>query len=258
MIVALCQSHRINSYSFISRCIETEGSKLVFDGFRVNTKRSTQLLSVRRHSHSESDTGDFGRRQEDIRTRNSTISAFVDSWGDFEAPKSPNDISSNENRVPSSGNNDRSSRRQPWSNTPQKPRLDLGRSSSYGSRPFDSKASQLETSEDKINMRLLESSGFIHLYGLNPVLSALTANRRDLESNHKDADSSMKSRPETQLTPYLFVQEKLLSKRSVGKANISHRILELANIRKIPVAIVDKGGFASLKARLSFFLKNSY
>jgi hypothetical protein len=225
MIVIFIRSYRFSSCFFLSRHAS------ILDRVNMNIIRSGDLLSFSRHSHSGFDTDDFGRqirRQDETHNRNDNSPS---SW--------------QENKSLHIGETDRIIQRS-WSRKPQNGRMDYPNSSkSSAFRPFDTKANRLEVTDDKINMRSFESAGLVHLYGLNPVLSALTANIRDFQAkqNHADAGSMKAHRPETQLTPYLFVQEKFLSKRSPGKSNISHRILDLANSRQIPVATVDKGGF---------------
>jgi 21S rRNA (GM2251-2'-O)-methyltransferase len=103
-------------------------------------------------------------------------------------------------------------------------------------------------------MRALEGAGFVHLYGLASCVNALQANRRDftrpedlinideLEGEALALEMKQRARkPEAQYTPWLFVQDQSTSKRTVDKAKAADRIVELAEERGIPMAIVDKG-----------------
>jgi hypothetical protein len=103
-------------------------------------------------------------------------------------------------------------------------------------------------------MNGLEAAGFVHLYGLSSVLSALKAEHRDLTTSHEKSESrtdddeaetseesSSPPPPQSQFRPYLFVQEKTSSQRKGSKAEQEKQVLELAEKHGIPVAHVDKG-----------------
>ena len=117
-----------------------------------------------------------------------------------------------------------------------------------------------DAKDRKINLRALESAGFVHLYGLAPVINALKANRRDLSSvesiidlellEGEDLEHEMKQRerkPEAQFTPWLFIQENMkYGSNSRGgktgdKAVAAQEVEELAKQMGVPIAHVDKG-----------------
>jgi 21S rRNA (GM2251-2'-O)-methyltransferase len=125
--------------------------------------------------------------------------------------------------------------------------------SRYSSRDYNTNKQDDEL-DRKTNMRALEGAGFCHLYGLNPVLSALGANKRDfsrpaeidislLQGEALQAELAQRARkPEAQFSPHLFVQDsKRTSSRSNDKRQLEERVLELAQERGIPVVAVDKG-----------------
>lgn len=111
--------------------------------------------------------------------------------------------------------------------------------------------------ERKINMRALEGAGFVHLYGLAPVINALKVNRRDLENidsfvnlellEGEELEHEMNQRdrkPEAQFTPHLFVQENMKygsGGKTGDKAAAANEVEELAKKMNVPIAYVDKG-----------------
>lgn len=110
---------------------------------------------------------------------------------------------------------------------------------------------------NKINLKALDRAGYVHLFGLAPVLNALAANKRDMEeptlsglsigdeedSGEGGIDNKDAFKPEAQGKPWLFVQEEAQgrSSRSQTKAQAASEIEELANARGVPIAHVDKG-----------------
>ena len=108
-------------------------------------------------------------------------------------------------------------------------------------------------------MKALEGAGFVHLYGLAPVLNALHANRRDFERPEDRIDLDLldgeeldhelaqrERRPAAQFSPNLFVLEKEYNNagsrgRSGNKSRQAQRVKELAAERGLPMAPVDKG-----------------
>lgn len=122
-------------------------------------------------------------------------------------------------------------------------------------RRKDYRAVGQQNKERKINMNALTQAGFIHLYGLAPVLNALRANKRDfsraeelidlseLQGEALEHEMAQRSRkPEAQFSTWLFVQDsRTSSSRSSDKLMQAEKILALANERNIPVATVDKG-----------------
>jgi 21S rRNA (GM2251-2'-O)-methyltransferase len=110
-------------------------------------------------------------------------------------------------------------------------------------------------------MNALEGAGFVHLYGLSPVLNALHSNRRDLTNSRglpgarlsngddedlvdewqRNDDGGNDRKPEAQFRPWVFLQEKSRSGRDSEKAAQERAILKLAAERDVPVATVDKG-----------------
>ena len=109
----------------------------------------------------------------------------------------------------------------------------------------------------KENMKALEKAGFVHLYGLAPVINALTAKKRDLVSpdsyinldllEGEDLEHEMRQRdrkPEAQYSPWLFVQENYKhgsGGKTGDKAVTAEQVEELAKEDNVPVAYVDKG-----------------
>jgi 21S rRNA (GM2251-2'-O)-methyltransferase len=138
-----------------------------------------------------------------------------------------------------------------------------------------------DKSERSINMNALEGAGFVHLYGISSVLNALTADRRDLQTNlershegqddkvsdtwgndyNEDVDDAddddddefdtqgddralrkVPAKPKAQFRPFLFLQERSFeSGRRDSKASATQEILRLAKERQVSVEYVDKG-----------------
>eukprot|EP00980_Cylindrotheca_fusiformis_P025153 scaffold13207_cov143-Cylindrotheca_fusiformis.AAC.6 len=158
-------------------------------------------------------------------------------------------------------NNDwgRNNRRETSSTTSRIPR--------QRSRPYSFQRSSSQEEEDpmkqqqqqqyrSINMNGLEASGFVHLYGLASILSALQSERRDLITSEEKSEllsfdddeygassssSSPPPPPQAQFRPYLFLQDKTTSQRKGSKAEQEQKIIELAEQRGVPIAHVDKG-----------------
>ena len=132
----------------------------------------------------------------------------------------------------------------------------------------------------KINLRALEKAGFVHLYGLAPILNALHTNKRDFtnmedstrfdslkmdnnenhyneeeEENQYHEKLQRERKPEAKFTTHLFVQDSLANVSSGGsggggcaksfksydKTRAAMEIEVLAQERNIPIAYVDKG-----------------
>lgn len=112
--------------------------------------------------------------------------------------------------------------------------------------------SDKSAAEIKINMRALEMAGFVHLYGLSPVVNALTVNRRNMKDPTSEIDLDLldgedlehekrqrERKPEAQFSPYLFVQEG--QQKKGDKANMADEVEKLARDQGVPIAYVDKG-----------------
>ena len=102
-------------------------------------------------------------------------------------------------------------------------------------RSFDRSSSDRRPSspatppEAKINMRELESLGYSHLYGISPILNALSEGRRDFSPDDVLSEPEDPSIPEKTIpTTRLFVQESSVSSspssRSASKAAASESI----------------------------------
>ena len=114
-----------------------------------------------------------------------------------------------------------------------------------------------EAADMKTNLNALEKAGFVHLYGLAPVINALTAKKRNLVSpdtyidldllEGEDLEHEKRQRdrkPEAQFSPCLFVQEnmKFGAGGKIGdKAVTAKEVEQLASENNVPVAYVDKG-----------------
>jgi hypothetical protein len=154
-------------------------------------------------------------------------------------------------------------------------------SNSYPNNNRNSERRLADRPESKINMNAFDAADLVHLYGLSSVLNALIANKRNFKNqqinnndnnedynfnnvdndnynNEKDGDGNgystgskddddveivSKVKPEAQLRPWLFVQDKnpRTSSRANDKAQQADRVLRLAQQRNIPIAVVDKG-----------------
>jgi hypothetical protein len=115
-------------------------------------------------------------------------------------------------------------------------------------------------------------TGFIHLYGISPVLNALAASRRFhmlindedevnerlkeltngeelLTTDATNRNSIVERKPDAQFAPWLFIQEPQSTKttgtsstkRNASKVRATQEIVSLAKKRGIPMAYVDKG-----------------
>jgi hypothetical protein len=114
----------------------------------------------------------------------------------------------------------------------------------------------------KTNLKALDKAGFVHLYGLAPVINALSVKKRNLvspdtymdldllEGEDLEAENRQRERkPEAQYSPWLFVQEnmKFGAGGKIGdKAATAKEVEQLANDNNVPVAYVDKGVLNSL------------
>ncbi len=117
--------------------------------------------------------------------------------------------------------------------------------------------SSSDAQDRKINLRALEGAGYVHLYGLAPIINALKAKKRDFNNMEsvvnldllegEDLEHELKQRerkPEAQFTPWLFVQENMMngsSGKTGDKAAAAHEVELLAKDLEIPIAYVDKG-----------------
>lgn len=124
------------------------------------------------------------------------------------------------------------------------------RSERKSSDRFDGKFDRSVDKRDdpnRINMRVLESKGYLHLYGLAPVLNALSAAKRNFSPDFSvDVAVAEKNRAE----PRLFVQETTPSSsessRSGSKVRVEKAIKSLAASLSIPTTYLDKGILNSL------------
>jgi 21S rRNA (GM2251-2'-O)-methyltransferase len=142
-------------------------------------------------------------------------------------------------------------------------RYDSTSSSFRGDEGSDRSFGGNDEQRGRTNLRAVEEAGYVHLYGIAPILNALVANKRDYapvetiqeeeEGENQDEDeygdsalefdrkSPKDLKPEAKLTPYLFVQEQGDSKRDGSKQRAVNEIQEWADRRGVPVAFVDKG-----------------
>ena len=99
--------------------------------------------------------------------------------------------------------------------------------------------------EGKINMRALELAGYVHLYGLAPILNALSSDRRSLDvietPLQETEQTSAEISPEARLAPCLFIQDRVVDGRSGDKAAAAREIEDLAKRRGLAISYVDKG-----------------
>lgn len=135
-------------------------------------------------------------------------------------------------------------------------RRDSGNSGRTG-RDSQENEHDKNASDLKINLKALEKAGFVHLYGLAPVINALTMKKRDLVSSDsyvdlellegQDLQHEMRQRerkPEAQYTPWLFIQENMKfgsGGKTGDKAVMAKQVEMLAKESNVPVAYVDKG-----------------
>lgn len=144
----------------------------------------------------------------------------------------------------------------------------------FDRQPNNNSRRKQEDPAFKIDIRGLEAEGYVHLYGLAPILSALKANQRDFSpreseddmirerfGDDEDGDSAFESpnsfespkatakKPEAQYTPWLFLQDRSVgvgSGRSGDKLATAAQVKELAEERGIPIAYTDKGSLNTL------------
>lgn len=117
-------------------------------------------------------------------------------------------------------------------------------------------------------MKGLEAEGFVHLYGLAPILSALKSQRRDFSPRQSEEElvkarfgdddeddfgaeeeESQAKKPEAQFTPWLFIQDRSGgggSGRSGDKMAAAAEVKALAEELGIPVHYSDKGSLNAL------------
>jgi len=117
---------------------------------------------------------------------------------------------------------------------------------------------QKRKKSQEINMKMFEKAGFDHLYGVSPVLYALSEGRRELTDfnlkfNSSDETLSKERRPlsnfvkpQSQLKPYLFLQDNLendgkYTRCKSKKTETLKEVLSIARKRNVPICYVDKG-----------------
>jgi 21S rRNA (GM2251-2'-O)-methyltransferase len=252
------------------------GTELDEKGRRIRRRSTTTPAAAAVAADVPEDSGweNFGptavvvNAQQQRRPRRYGSAGWVDDdegWDDAAVPARkppPRRDNSNTNgpRRPPPRNKDRSSRdnnnnnnNRPRNNRPSGGPFRRGDNSQRDS----DRGTQKEENDRKINMRALELAGFDHLYGLASVVNALQSGTRDFtrpedriqltDLEGTDAlEHELKQRarkPEAQFSPWLFVQDQLRSStsRSADKAATAAKVLELAKLRGIPVAPVDKG-----------------
>jgi hypothetical protein len=129
---------------------------------------------------------------------------------------------------------------------------------------------KMEDPGSKIDMKALDAEGFVHLYGLAPILSALKANQRDFSPreseeemvkarfgededaygyNDSGVEENKGTKPEAQFTPWLFLQDRSGgggSGRSGDKEAAAAEVKALAEELGIPIHYTDKGSLNAL------------
>jgi 21S rRNA (GM2251-2'-O)-methyltransferase len=221
---------------------------------RGTTTRTTSTTDNNSNNNRKDDDS-WGDPVDPSRRRTRTTS---NSRTDFGASRRDNTRTSNNNRNDfdaSRRDNNKGRRGDSSQRTSRNDDSNKGRRGDFSQRPS---RNDDDKPERKINMKALESAGFVHLYGLTPVLNALQAGKRDLTRpedrinleelegeayQHELAQRERK--PEAQFSPWLLVQEpqrQLASaSRSKDKQAQAEQVLELAESRGVPVAYVDKG-----------------
>ncbi|CAB9527950.1 tRNA/rRNA methyltransferase [Seminavis robusta] len=144
----------------------------------------------------------------------------------------------------------------------------------------NSQKRRAKSEETKIDMKGLEAEGFVHLYGLAPILSALKSNQRDFSpreslddlvsarfqerddnyvidedddfafENPNPQEKKADTKPEAQFTPWLFLQDRSAGGGSSGRTGdkmaAASEVQQLAEELGIPVAYSDKGSLNAL------------
>eukprot|EP00977_Amphora_coffeiformis_P019257 scaffold7101_cov153-Amphora_coffeaeformis.AAC.2 len=222
----------------------------------VNTDEQGRRIRSRRSSPRDSDSND-DNTNEWLDVGNSWDAPPANTgggggWDDFDPLATPSPRTSRPPRERSSTRDfkprgDRDFRRSNTSNSNNYSRRGPpSRSNNYNRGPPDA-----DHNQKKINMRALEGSGYVHLYGLAPVRNALRAQRREfkplenrflLDEDDESTAETDDRKPEAQFRPYLFLQER---KGKVGRAGDksmqAEEVQRLAEELGLPVAHVDKG-----------------
>ena len=167
-------------------------------------------------------------------------------WDDFDDFESRQKTDAPRNRKPKSNPRKTSSRN--FSRNQSDPRKD--RSSSFRFERFrpENNRGGMNRNErtqgrgnsddtDRINLRALDAAGFQHLYGLAPIINALSVNRRDWPMGEEEGASDFLSvsnddvKPTARLQSGLFVQEGKKQQQGSGKAETGQQIINLAKDR---------------------------
>ncbi|GAX11026.1 21S rRNA (GM2251-2'-O)-methyltransferase [Fistulifera solaris] len=211
------------------------------------------------------DDDDNVDRNSDRRSQKSAASNGWDDWDPFESTPSISSFSSTSSSTYSSPQrqNRQSERRGGPKNNYNSGRNERSPYGKSRRSNYDNNQESIKLNNDRrINMRALEGAGFVHLYGLAPVLNALRAGKRDftrpedmIDINLLEGDEAQhellqrERKPEAQFSPWLFVQEqKGTTNRSGDKQSQAEEVLGLAKSRGLPVAYVDKGVLNTLSS----------
>ncbi|GAX13696.1 21S rRNA (GM2251-2'-O)-methyltransferase [Fistulifera solaris] len=237
---------------------EYRSTAAIFSKLQVHVDNKGRTIRQRREDNNEYNNDDSVDRVDDRRSQKDSASTGWDDWDPFESTPSTSSFSSSPSMTYSSPQkqNRQSERRggsKNYYNSGRNERSPYGknRRNNYDNNQESNKPNN----DRRINMRALEGAGFVHLYGLAPVLNALRAGKRDftrpedmidinlLEGDEAEHEMLQRERkPEAQFSPWLFVQEqKGRTNRSGDKQSQAEEVLELAKLRGLPVAYVDKG-----------------
>lgn len=126
-----------------------------------------------------------------------------------------------------------------WQDSQSSPRFERSRPdfNKRGSSRNERMPGHSNTDTDRINLRALDAAGFQHLYGLAPIVNALSVNRREWPTDNEDDDgrfsfdSNNDVKPAARLQSGLFVQDGKKQQQGSGKAETGQQIINLAKIR---------------------------
>lgn len=182
-----------------------------------------------------------GRKFRESRGKNNSGSLDGGGWDDFDEPVRRKKKASTHSKKKSYGNSG-----QDYRVRSRNSRFDnnFRKQSEYrsGSKPSRQKR---ESDENRITMRSFEDAGLEHLYGLAPILNALTTKRRDW-SYKDDEDSGEDVKPSARLQPALFIQENKQQQGYGGKGEKVQEIISLASERYMTDFNIFKIIFVSL------------
>eukprot|EP00557_Chaetoceros_sp_GSL56_P006087 CAMPEP_0176492754 /NCGR_PEP_ID=MMETSP0200_2-20121128/9179_1 /TAXON_ID=947934 /ORGANISM="Chaetoceros sp., Strain GSL56" /LENGTH=502 /DNA_ID=CAMNT_0017890361 /DNA_START=170 /DNA_END=1678 /DNA_ORIENTATION=- len=246
-----------------SRNPGTDSIRVDGDGRRIRGKTAAESDTFSSSGRSKGHVyDDWGNDVRESPRKNNERDDFDDEWGETKVDDWGGGQKNNAGRK-KEFNNQRSSKSKSFGNNHDRRGSSSGYDNKRGgytgrtARDTPENQDEKDASDLKINLKALEKAGFVHLYGLAPVINALTMKKRDLVSSDSYVDLELldgqdlqheirqrERKPEAQYTPWLFIQENMKfgsGGKTGDKAAMAKQVEILAKESNVPVAYVDKG-----------------